>query len=147
MFTWTFPSPKCPKTGIESPDSRFRDFVRAGECALIADDACADWFVLGPPAPPRWRELDLAAHTVQAWRNGQPVAQGQGALVLGGPLRAAAWFANELRAQGLRWQPGEILATGTCLIPVAVQPGDQVRMDFGILGSVEARFRSAPAPA
>lgn len=132
--------------GIESPDSRFRNFVEVGESALIADNACADWFVLGSEAPAAWRTLDLAAHTVQAWRNGEPVALGQGARVLGGPLCAAAWFANALRAQGLRWQPGEILATGTCLTPVPVRPGDQVRMDFGVLGSVEARFCDAGTP-
>lgn len=133
--------------GIESPDSRFRDFVRVGEHALIADNACADWFVLGAPAPGLWRGIDLAAHTVQAWRNGVAVAVGQGDRVLGGPLRAAAWFANELRSLGLRWQVGEILATGTCLVPVAVQPGDHVRMDFGVLGSVEAHFREFAPPA
>ena len=33
---------------IEIPDSRFADFVGAGEAQLIADNACAHLFVLGP---------------------------------------------------------------------------------------------------
>src|ERR1700752_5060960 len=33
---------------IEIPDSRFKDFVGAGEAKLIADNACAQLFVLGP---------------------------------------------------------------------------------------------------
>ena len=44
---------------IEIPDSRFADFVNAGEAQLIADNACANLFVLGPPvantgAPATW---------------------------------------------------------------------------------------------
>jgi 2-keto-4-pentenoate hydratase len=131
--------------GIESPDSRFADFAHAGTAQLLAENACADWFVLGDPAPIEWRARDLAAHQVVAWRNGVRVALGQGDRVLGGPLRAAAWLANELRGLGMRWQPGEILATGTCLIPVAVAPGDHVMMDFGALGQVDARFTAATA--
>src|ERR1700693_5062814 len=35
---------------IEIPDSRFADFVNVGEAQLIADNACANLFVLGSPA-------------------------------------------------------------------------------------------------
>ena len=34
---------------IEIPDSRFADFVSAGAAQIIADNACAHLFVLGPP--------------------------------------------------------------------------------------------------
>src|SRR5499427_5586089 len=44
---------------IEIPDSRFADFVGAGEAQIIADNACAHLFVLGPPANATWRALDL----------------------------------------------------------------------------------------
>jgi 2-keto-4-pentenoate hydratase len=30
--------------------------------------------------------------------------------------------------------------TGTCLVPVTVSPGDQVRMDFGAYGDIEVSF-------
>ena len=33
---------------IEIPDSRFADFVSAGAAQIIADNACAHLFVLGP---------------------------------------------------------------------------------------------------
>src|SRR3954469_67120 len=46
---------------IEIPDSRFDDFARVGAAQLIADNACAHYFVLGPAAPGSWREVDLAA--------------------------------------------------------------------------------------
>ena len=36
---------------IELPDSRFADFITAGEAQLIADNACAHLFVLGAASP------------------------------------------------------------------------------------------------
>ena len=42
---------------IEIPDSRFADFVSAGEAQIIADNACAHLFVLGAPTT---RELARA---------------------------------------------------------------------------------------
>src|SRR6201986_2382274 len=44
---------------IEIPDSRFADFVSAGAPQIIADNACAHLFVLGPPTGANWRALDL----------------------------------------------------------------------------------------
>ena len=44
---------------IEVPDSRYDDFVTAGAPQLLADNACADRFVLGPAAPEDWRRIDL----------------------------------------------------------------------------------------
>ena len=35
---------------IEIPDSRFADFIKAGEAQIIADNACAHLFVLGKAA-------------------------------------------------------------------------------------------------
>jgi 2-keto-4-pentenoate hydratase len=42
---------------IEIPDSRYADFVTAGGTQIIADNACAHFFVLGPLTPPVWREV------------------------------------------------------------------------------------------
>ena len=44
---------------IEIPDSRFADFVSAGAAQIIADNACAHLFVLGPPTSADWRSMDL----------------------------------------------------------------------------------------
>lgn len=125
---------------IEIPDSRFRDFAAVGAEQLIADNACASWFVLGPAAPAPWRERDLAQHPVAAFRNGALAAEGSGANVLGDPRIALTWLANELSrfAAGLR--PGDIVTTGTCVTPLAIAPGERVRADFGALGALEAAF-------
>jgi len=130
--------------GIEVPDSRFADFVHAGEAQLLADDACAHEFLLGAATTADWRAIDLAAHAVQATvHNGSAlrfVRSGSGAAVLGDPRLALAWLVNDLRARGIGLQAGDFVTTGTCMPPLAVQPGDVVRCDFGLLGQVSASF-------
>jgi 2-keto-4-pentenoate hydratase len=125
---------------IEVPDSRYNDFTRAGEAQLIADAACACWFMIGPATSADWRVLDLAQHGVAAWRNGAMVAQGSGANVLGDPRSALAWIANELCTYGDGLRAGEVVITGTCVTPLPLAAGDSVRMDFGALGVMEAGF-------
>jgi 2-keto-4-pentenoate hydratase len=125
---------------IEVPDSRYADFVTAGGPQIIADNACAHRFVLGPQAPPVWRELDLAAHRVVAKVGARYEREGVGANVLGHPLIALTWLANELSAFGITLAAGQIVTTGTCLKPLEIEPGDKVTVDYGILGRVECSF-------
>jgi 2-keto-4-pentenoate hydratase len=126
--------------GIEIPDSRFADFAAVGGPALIADNACAHHFILGPEAPPAWRDLDLAAHPVACTLNGGGLHAGLGANVLGDPRIALTWLANELAGLGITLRAGQYVTTGTCAVPLAIAPGDAVLADFGVLGQVAARF-------
>lgn len=125
---------------IEVPDSRYADFVTVGAPQLIADNACAHQFVLGPEALPGWRGLDLAAHPVIARLGRGAERGGVGANVLGGPLIALTWLANELSAQGVTLRAGQVVTTGTCIVPLDVEPGDALTGDFGALGRVSVRF-------
>lgn len=125
---------------IELPDSRYDDVTQVGGPQLIADNACAHHFVLGPAAPDLWRSLDLVAHTVSG-RAGSRTREGAGANVLGDPRIALVWLVNEITTLGLTLRAGEVITTGTCLVPLPVEAGDDVRMDFGILGRVESRMR------
>jgi 2-keto-4-pentenoate hydratase len=130
--------------GIEVPDSRYADFVHAGEAQLLADDACAHAFLLGPAAPAGWRAIDLATHAVQATVTQAGVLRlqraGSGAAVLGDPRAALVWLVHDLHARGIGLQAGQFVTTGTCMAPLEVQPGDAVLADFGVLGRVAARF-------
>ena len=128
---------------IEVPDSRFTDFVTASEAQLIADNACAHEFVEGPRAPDTWRDLDLAAHSVHATVDGtlrRYERSGSGAAVLGDPRDALVWLVNELSSLSIALRAGQIVTTGACIAPLEVMPGDHVRADFGVLGSVDVRF-------
>ena len=126
--------------GIEVPDSRFEDFSIVGAPQLIADNACAEFFILGAAAPESWRDLDLAGHHVSVVINGETAAEGTGANVLGDPRRALAWLANDRITQGEPLRAGEIITTGTCIVPAAIKPGDHVVADYGALGRVSVQF-------
>ena len=128
---------------IEVPDSRFVDFTAVGEAQLIADNACAHEFVLGPVAPEHWRSLDLSAHLVHARlerANETILREGSGFSVLGNPLSALLWLVNELSSLGVPLRRGQIVTTGACMTPLEVQAGDIVIADFGPIGKVDVNF-------
>ncbi len=126
---------------IEVPDSRYDDFTVVGAPQLIADNACAHLFVLGPPAPADWREVDLIEHRVLGAVVGTMAREGKGANVLGDPRVALAWLANELSAIGITLRANQVVTTGTCLVPLPITPGAHVVMDFGRFGVVSAKLR------
>ena len=121
---------------IELPDSRFEDFTVAGAAQLIADNACAHEFLLGPASPAAWRDLDLASHPVTGTVEGKLSREGNGAQVLGDPRVALTWLVNELSGLGIALKAGQVVTTGTCLQPLPISPGDRVRAGFGVLGEV-----------
>ena len=128
---------------IEVPDSRFDDFTIVGAPQLIADNACAHAFVLGPAATTDWRALDLVEHRVTGsaiGTAGDLTREGRGANVLGDPRVALAWLVNELSLLGITVKAGEVVTTGTCLVPLPIQAGVNVTANFGSLGSVSARI-------
>ena len=123
---------------IEVPDSRYHDFARVGAPQLIADTACSNWLVLGPATSADWRSRDLITHAVTAYRNREPAATGSGRNVLDDPRVALTWLVNELRTYGTGVRAGQFVTTGTCVIPVPINPGDTIRADFGEFGSADA---------
>ena len=124
---------------IEIPDSRFADFVSAGEAQLVADNACAHLFVLGAPTTADWRARDLIEERPEIMLRGQRYV-GHGKNVLGDPRAALAWLANELSGLGITLRAGQVVTTGTCHPPLPVQAGDHLAADFGGLGKVSVRF-------
>lgn len=123
---------------IEIPDSRFEDFVTAGEAQLIADFACARHFILGPTVSADWRSRDLSKHPVRCIVNDQTVAEGSGAFVLGDPRQALHWLLRELATYQIDLHEGDVIFTGTCVIPVPIKPGDRLCADFADFGCVSA---------
>jgi 2-keto-4-pentenoate hydratase len=124
---------------IEIPDSRFADFVGAGEAQLIADNACAHLFVLGQPAKAAWRARDLVEERPVITLRGERYL-GHGKNVLGDPRLALAWCVNELRGLGITLRAGEVITTGTCCTPLPIQAGDIFAADFGAFGKVSVGF-------
>lgn len=119
---------------IEIPDSRYEDFTRVGAPQLIADNACAHYFVCADAATADWRRIDLAAYRAVGRVEGKHECEGRGANVLGDPRIALAWLANELSGLGVPLRRGQVVTTGTCVTPMPIRPGDRVVADFGALG-------------
>ena len=125
---------------IEIPDSRFADFVSAGAAQIIADNACAHLFVLGPPTNADWRAMDLVEERPVITLRGQQFI-GHGKNVLGDPRVALTWLANELSRLGVTLKAGQVVTTGTCHPPLPIQSGDFCAVDFGVLGKVSVGFK------
>src|SRR3954451_4623641 len=114
---------------IEIPDSRFADFAAAGEAQLIADNACAHLFVLGPATTADWRSMNLIEERPVITLRGEKFS-GHGKNVLGDPRVALTWLANELRQLGINLKAGRVVTTGTCHPPLPIRAGDFCAADF-----------------
>lgn len=129
---------------LEMPDSRLTVFTAAGEAQLLADNACAHQFILGPAAPDEWRHIDLSQHPVHGRVTHADgtffTRQGSGAAVLGDPRKALTWLVNELSGMGIDLRAGQFVTTGTCMQPLELIEGDVVLADYGVLGQVGMRF-------
>jgi 2-keto-4-pentenoate hydratase len=129
------------RPGLEIPDSRFSDFTKVGAASLIADNACAQLFVLGEPTTETFDPRALGEHGTQLLVNDQVVTRGTGDDAMGGPLVALTWLVNTINAQGLTLHSGEFVTTGVTGAPSPIAPGDTVRVDLGKFGSVQTLIR------
>jgi len=124
------------RPGLELPDSRFQDFASVGAAALVADDACAHYLVIGEATTAHWRDRDLAAHATCLRVNGKVVTHGTGADVLGHPLDALTFIANNHGLQGSSLAAGQFITTGVTGTPWPIVEGDTIVADLGDLGQV-----------
>jgi 2-keto-4-pentenoate hydratase len=123
---------------IEIIDSRIASW-KISLLDTVADNASSGGFVLGQSPVPVDR-LDLSLTGCVLRRNGRIVATGAGAAVLGSPLNAATWLANELIGRGAELEPGHVILTGSITAAIPVAAGDAVTASFDRLGSVTAVF-------
>ena len=124
--------------GIEVIDSRYRDF-KFDLKSVVADNTSASRFVIGGRIAPA-RDIDLRTLGIVLEKNGEPVAFGAGAAVLGHPAAAVAMLVNHLGRRGQVLPPGSLVLSGGITEAVAVQAGDHVTLRMQHLGSVSLRF-------
>jgi 2-oxo-3-hexenedioate decarboxylase/2-keto-4-pentenoate hydratase len=94
--------------------------------SFIGDNAWNAGVVLGR-AVVNWRDLDLAAARGVMQVNGEQVAEGIGADVMGHPLDALAWLANAQAARGSALKADMLVMTGSIIATRFVEPGDTLR--------------------
>lgn len=126
--------------GLELVDGRFEDMLKVDGPSLVADNGTDGILVLGPQRTD-WRALDRAGLAVSLTTNGAPASPGSGASVMGDPLNALVWLANELSHRGRGLKAGETVNTGNCLARYCfARAGDTVIADCGPLGSARAEL-------
>ena len=128
----------CPS--LEVPDSRYSDFTKVGKAQLIADNALAWWLMIGNSVPLEWKYSNLSKHEVQLYRNGHLASEGVGANVLGDPREALTWLVNDVTSRGETLRRGQFVTTGTCHVPLVVEPADEILADYGVFGKLRMRI-------
>jgi 2-oxo-3-hexenedioate decarboxylase len=123
---------------IEVIDSRYENF-KFDLKSVIADNASSARFVVGVRAG-NVRELDLPNLGVVLEKNGEGVAFGAGAAVLGHPAQSLASLANLLAERNESIPAGMFVMTGGITEAIAVKQGDHVAAHIQGLGSVSVRF-------
>lgn len=123
---------------FEIVDSRIDDWkIKIQD--TVADNASCGVFVIG-----RQRidpnTLDLAAASMQMWKNGEPAGQGLGSAVQGHPAEAVAWLANTLGAFGIPFKAGEIILSGSLAPLVPARAGDRFTMAIEGMGECTIAF-------
>ena len=125
------------RLGIELPDSRYELFAQAGAPQLIADNACANLFVLGPKVECDWRSDDLANQKISLWLDGVLATEGGGSDALGDPRNALAWLVNHVSQRRIDLLAGQFVTTGVCGDPTAVGSVTHVQVEAESYGRVE----------
>lgn len=123
---------------IEIIDSRIADW-KIGLVDTIADNASAARVATaGRLAAVDGLDLPLLGMVVSV--NGEVVATGAGAAVLGNPIRCVAWLANKLGTFGVPLREGDLVLAGALHAAFPVAAGDAVQARFAGLGDVTTRF-------
>ena len=125
--------------GIEVIDSRYRDF-KFDLKSVVADNTSASRYVIGG-RPRAVADVDLRTLGLVMEKNGEPLAFGAGAAVLGHPAAAVAMLVNHLGARGEELPAGSMILSGGVTEAIAVKAGDEVTLRMQEMGSVSLRFR------
>jgi 2-oxo-3-hexenedioate decarboxylase len=123
---------------LEVIDSRYADF-KFDLPSVVADNGSSARYVVGGSAR-SVQELDLRTLGVVLEKNGEGVAFGAGAAVLGHPALSLAMLANLLALRDQVIPAGTYVMTGGITEAVAAKQGDHFAARFQDLGSVSLRF-------
>jgi 2-oxo-3-hexenedioate decarboxylase len=125
---------------VDVLDSRYDNF-RFRLPDVIADNASAGAFLLGPAAAPPTDLGDLRLLGCVLRVNGDVVATAAGAATMGHPAAAVAWLANRLAAREQRLRAGMLVFSGGLTEPVALGLGMSVTAEVEGLGTIEVYGR------
>ena len=106
---------------------------------FIADNTWNAGVVLGAGLPLA-QAGDLGAVQGRMFINDTLIAEGHGRDVLGHPLNALVWLANNLASRGKGLERGMVVMTGSLVPTQFVKPGDAVRYTLEGFGDIHCRI-------
>ena len=120
---------------FEIIEDRNADYSNLFFLSVAADNAWNAGIVLGEPVTD-WQSIDLVAASGSMTINGESAGSGKGGDVLGHPMEALAWLANNLADRGQSLKKDMIIMTGSIVSTKFLNKGDDVRFDMDTLGEV-----------
>lgn len=124
---------------IEVVEDRYDNYGLLGAATLIADDFFHAACVLGP-SQAMSDDFDVAAESGRLLIDGAEVGHGQGRDILGHPLAALAWLADNLNTGDRMLKAGDIVTLGSVVKTVWIDKPALVEARFDTLGSAVAEF-------
>lgn len=105
----------------------------------IADNAAnAGYIVGGRKVQPD--EIDLPWAGAMLYLNGEIEETGLAGGVMGHPVHGIRWVCKRFAPHGIGLEPGQFILSGSFTRPVIVNAGDNIRADYGPLGTIEVDF-------
>ncbi|WP_406725028.1 fumarylacetoacetate hydrolase family protein [Streptomyces sp. GD-15H] len=127
---------------LEIIDSRYRDF-RFSLADVVADNTSACAFVIGPWQQPG--SADLSDLPVDLHVDGEVVATGSSADILGHPERALEAIKRMARLHGIALPAGAVVLAGAATAAAPLTAGREVVATVGDLGRVSVRTAGVEA--
>lgn len=112
---------------LEVPDSRFKDwFPSLGKYSVMSDCAVGGLVVYGKEQPSSqvFSDVDEVANVkAELFFNDQKKDEGESSEVLGNPLKSLQWLVQKLESQGKKFKQGQLVSSGTFVLPPALKQG------------------------
>ena len=125
--------------GIEIADPHFEDVFAQPIPSLIADNGVAGGFIVGPDIPD-WRDRDLADIAIEAFADGEKVADGTPHDSRCDAAWVLTWTANQVAFYGDGLKAGDYITTGAAAPPAPPGGAREWQGRFAGIGDVTVRF-------
>jgi 2-keto-4-pentenoate hydratase len=126
---------------IEIIDSRIEDWRIQFE-DTVADNGSSAGAILGTRKT-LLSNVDIANIGMTVYKNDECIDKATSDAVLGNPLNAIVWLANEVGRYDISIQPGMFVLSGALSKALPFTNGDHFKADFGELGEVGISFQAA----
>lgn len=124
---------------IEIVDTRMQDGMSQANNLKLADNQSNGGLVVGKGITD-WQELDFDNIAASVTVNGACIYDGIDANRAGDLFTLMAWAANHCAVRGRPYLRDDIITTGTYTGIAFIEPGDEVVVDFPLIGSVAVSF-------